>query len=76
MVDTEHILIILFVTKDGQVMYIYSAKKKKKRLETGCGSGHELHIAKLRVEESRENYLAIQILSKSNPLRLYSGGDE
>ena len=55
---------------------IYIQQKKKKRLETDCGSGHELHIAKLRVEESRENYLAIQILSKSNPLRLYSGGDE
>ena len=28
------------------------------------------------IEESRENYLAIQVWPKSNPLRLYSGSDK
>ena len=45
---------IFFATKNGQVIYIQQKNKQTNtKLETGCGSGHELHIAKFRVEESR-----------------------
>ena len=29
-----------------------------------------------KIEQSRENHYAIQVWPKSNPLRLYIGGDE
>ena len=47
-------MMIFFATKNGQVIYIQQKNKQTNtKLETGCGSGHELHIAKFRVEESR-----------------------
>ena len=50
----------------------------KTRLGADCGSDHELLIAKfrLKLKKSRENHQTIQLLPKSNPLRLYSGSDK
>ena len=46
MVNTEIRLIIFFAAKDG---------------EADCGSEPELLIAKIRLEESRENHSTIQV---------------
>ena len=52
MVHTKIRLIIFFVAKDGEALY----SQQKKRVGADCGSDHELLIAKLRLEESRENH--------------------
>ena len=49
MVNTEIRLIIFFAGKDGEALYSQQ-KKKKKRPEADCGSGHELFIAKFRLK--------------------------
>ena len=46
MVYTEIRLIIFFSAKDGEALY----SQKKKRPGTGCGSDHELLIAKFRLK--------------------------
>ena len=59
MVDTEIRLIIFFAAKDGEALL----QSVKTRLGADCGSDHELLIAKfrLKIEESRENHLTIQV---------------
>ena len=47
MVNTEIRLIIFFAVKDGEALYIHSAKT---RLGADCGSDHELLIAKFRLK--------------------------
>ena len=47
MVNTEIRLIIFFAAKDGEALYIQSAKT---RPEADCGSDHELLIAKFRLK--------------------------
>ena len=47
MVNTEIKLIIFFAAKDGEALYIHSAKT---RLGADCGSDHELLIVKFRLE--------------------------
>ena len=46
MVDTEIRLIIFFAAKDGEALY----SQQKTRQGADCGSNHELHIAKFRLE--------------------------
>ena len=45
--STPKSLIILFAAKDGEALYIQSAKT---RLGADCGSDHELLIAKFRLK--------------------------
>ena len=47
MVNTKTRLIIFFAAKDGEALYIHSAKT---RLGADCGSDHELLIVKFRLE--------------------------
>ena len=47
MVNTEIRLIIFFAAKDGEAFY---SQEKKKRLESDCGSDHELLIVKFRLK--------------------------
>ena len=47
MVNTKIRLIIFFAVKDGEALYIHSAKT---RLGADCGSDHELLIVKFRLE--------------------------
>ena len=47
MVNVKIRLIIFFAAKDGETLYIESAKT---RLRTDCGSDHEHLIAKLRLK--------------------------
>ena len=60
-----------------QIDYILYSQRWRSSIESGkirpgadCGSDHELLIAKfrLKLEESRENHLTIQVCPKSNPL--------
>ena len=55
--------------------FIQSAKT---RLGSGCGSDHELLIAKFRLKLKMvgKNHLTIQVWSESNPLLLYSRSDK
>ena len=46
MVNTEVRLIIFFAAKDGEALY----SRQKTRLGAGCGSDHELLIAKFRLK--------------------------
>ena len=54
MVNTEIILIIFFVAKDGEALI----QSTKTRPGADCGSDHELLITKfrLKIEENRENH--------------------
>ena len=47
MVNTKIRLIMFFAVKDGEALYIHSAKT---RLGADCGSNHELLIVKFRLE--------------------------
>ena len=50
MVNTEIRLIIFFAAKDGEALYI----QQKQRPGAGCGSDHELLIAKFRLKLKKE----------------------
>ena len=68
MVNTEiRPMIIFFATKDGEA---------KTRPGTDCGSDHPLLIAKFRLKLKKVGKTTRPFRYKSNPLGLYSGGDE
>ena len=50
-----------------------SIQSEKTRRGADCGSDDDL---RLKIEESGENHLTIQVWPKSNPLRLYSGSEK
>ena len=50
--------------------------KNKTRSWLWFRSGSPYWKIQTYIEENRENYKAIQVWSKSNPLRLYSGSDK
>ena len=68
MVNTEIRLIIFFAAKDGEALY--SQQKQ----------GQELTVAQiissLMQNSNLKKVVAIQVWPTSNPLSLYSGGDE
>ena len=73
MVNTEIRLIIFFAAKDGEALY--SQQKQDQQLTVAWIMKSLLPISDL-IEENRENQQTIQVLSKSNPLQLYSGSEK
>ena len=73
MANTEIRLIIFFAAKDGEALY----KSAKTKPGADCGSDCELLIAKFRLQLKKVGKpLDHSGMTKSNPLRLYSGSEK
>ena len=64
---------IFFAAKGGEVLY---SQQEEDRELTVAQIMNSLLPNSDEIEESRKNHLIIQVWPKSNPLWLYSGGDQ
>ena len=73
MVNTEIRLIILFAAKDGEALY--SQQTQDMELTMALIVSYLLKNTGL-IEESKEKHETIEVWPESNPLWLYSRGDD